>query len=260
MTRSTVLVTGASSGIGLELATLAAADGHDLVLVARSSDKLETVASALKHRYGVGCLAVTLDLSAPGACMRLVEQLAARKISVGILVNCAGFGMRGNFHSLSAAHQLDMIHVNMTSPTMLTRLLLPDMVARGTGAILNVSSVAAFTAGPHMSVYYASKAYVLALSEGLHEELRGSGVTVSCLCPGTTATGFATRAGVGSLHSFRWTAMSAHDVACAGWQGMKQRRAVIIAGKRNRFAAFFLRYVPRALARKLTYALQRSRS
>src|SRR5688500_863740 len=153
MTRSTALVTGASSGIGLELASLAAVEGHDLVLVARSSDKLEALASALQHRYGVGCLAITLDLSAPGACMRLVEELAARKISIGILINCAGFGMRGDFHSLSVAHQLDLIHVNMISLTVLTRLLLPDMVARGTGAILNVASVAAFTAGPHMSVY-----------------------------------------------------------------------------------------------------------
>ena len=187
----TVLITGASSGIGRELARLYASDGAGLVLIARSEDKLRQLADELCANYGAGAQVVPTDLSRPASPREIVEALAQRHIDVDVLVNNAGFGARGSVAEIGVERQLEMIEVNVAALTQLTALLLPGMLERRRGAILNVASTAAFQPGPNWAVYCATKAYVLSFTEALAEEVRGSGVRVSCLAPGPTDTGFA---------------------------------------------------------------------
>jgi short-subunit dehydrogenase len=256
MKRSTALITGASSGIGRELARLAAADGCDVVLVARDIDRLEEVAASLRSAHGIECVAMALNLAAPSAPAQLEQALAARGITIDVLVNNAGFGHRGRFMSLDLDEQLDMIQVNLTTVVALTRMLLPAMIERGRGSVLNVASMAAFQPGPNMAVYYATKAFLLHFSEGLHEEVAAAGIGVTCLCPGPTLTGFAARARVEHLPAFRWTAMDARAVAEAGWRGLKEGRAVVVPGLRNKLVALAAHLAPRSIARKAAHALQ----
>jgi short-subunit dehydrogenase len=250
------LITGASSGIGLELARVAAADGHDLILVARRIDKLEQLGAELHDRHGVDSVALSIDLSRPDAVPKLTQTLAERGLAVDVLVNNAGFGDRGTVVALAESRQLDMIQVNVVALTALTRSLLPQMIARKRGAILNVASTAAFQAGPEMSVYYASKAYVLHFTEGLHEELLGSGVRVTCLCPGPTETGFSAQAHMEDALLFRLGSADAHAVAQAGWTALKDNRTVVIPGIKNWLLAFSTRLAPRAALRKIARRLQ----
>ena len=191
MAKETVLITGASSGIGLELARLFAADGSDLILVARREAELQSLADDMAASHGISARVMTEDLSDLSAPQRIVDRLATDELELDVLVNNAGFGLRGPAAELDLQRQLDMLQVNVTALTHLTRLLLPAMIARRRGGVLNVASTAAFQPGPHMAVYYATKAYVLSFSEALAEELGGTGVTVSCLAPGPTATEFA---------------------------------------------------------------------
>jgi uncharacterized protein len=256
MKRLTALITGASSGIGLELARLAAADGYDLVLVSRAADKLEALAGELRAAHACECHVISADLAISDGAARVVDELSRRHIRVAVLVNCAGVAARGAVATLTLQRQLDMIQLNMTSLTALTRLLLPQILEAKIGAVMNVASIAAYTAGPYMSVYYASKAFVLRFTEGLREELRGTGVKVSCLCPGPTRTAFAIEANVAELPAFRLTAMSASDVAAQGWRGLKQDKAVVIPGKRNVLARILLGLMPAFVTRGLVRALQ----
>jgi len=199
---NTALVTGASSGIGLELARLFAGDGHDLVLVARSEGRLREIGEQLETAHGITATVVASDLSKPNAARDLVEALRAALIEIDVLVNNAGFGLSGAFIDNDPRTQLDMLQVNVVALTELTRLLLPPMVARRSGRILNVASTAAFAPGPLAAVYGATKAYVLSFSEAIGEELRHSGVTVTALCPGPTQSGFSAAAGAGSTRSY----------------------------------------------------------
>ena len=242
----TALITGASAGIGLELAKLFAADGHDLILVARRADAMESLAAALHKKHGTVTRIWPADLADPQAPRQLRERAAAEGVAVDILVNNAGLGAVGHFHALSPERQLGIIDVNMRALTELTYHFLPAMRQRRRGRILNVGSIVGFLPGPYMAVYYASKAYVVSLSEALAEELVGSGVTVTCLCPGYTATEFQKVAGVektGMLAHLR--PMPAETVARIGYRGLMSGRRLVVPGWGNRLSIFGLRFSPR---------------
>ena len=247
----TVLITGASSGIGRELARLFASDGADLVLIARSEGRLHELADELAAEYGVQAQVVPADLSQPASPGEIVEALRQQHIEVDVLVNNAGFGAHGPIAAIGAERQLDMIEVNVAALTRLTALLLPGMLERCRGAILNVASTAAFQPGPYQAVYCATKAYVLSFTEALAEEVRGSGVQVSCLAPGATDTGFAAQAGTQGTRLFRRGVMDAGRVAQAGHDSMRRGRTLVIPGFRNRVLAFSVRLSPRTLATRV---------
>ena len=246
----TALVTGASSGIGLELARELARHGHPLILVSRDRDRLEKVAKELTSSFDVEVRVEAKDLSAPGAAEELWVTLADSGVSVEILINNAGLGIYGDFdaqplNTITAAQM-----VNVVALTTLTRLALPGMLARKSGRILNVASVVGYQpGGPRMAVYYATKAYVLSFSKGLSRELAGSGVSVTALCPGVTRSSFEVRAGASRSFLYRRTPqMSAEAVARAGFQGMMKRRRVVIPGFLPKLIAFAGELPPRALA------------
>lgn len=255
MSQETVLVTGASSGIGLELARLFAAEGSNLVLVARSTDKLEQLAAELRAAGKVEVSVESVDLVNPQGPRRLHETLERKGIAVDVLVNNAGFGAIGPVATLDAQRQLDMIALNVGALTHLTRLFLPAMLARRRGGVLNVSSTAAFQPGPNMAVYYATKAYVQWFTEALAEEVKDSGVTITCFCPGPTHTGFKKEAGMDGVRLFRLGAMDAASVARIGHQAFRTGRIVAIAGLANKLPVFLERFAPRALVRKVTKRL-----
>ena len=244
----TALITGASGGIGYELAKLFARDHYDLVLVARSSDKLNQVAAELQNQFEVTVKSVALDLAAAPAPQFLFDQLQREQIAVDILVNNAGFGAFGEFASMPEEEILGQIHLNITALTHLTRLFLPPMLTRRSGRIMNVASTAAFQPGPLMAVYYATKAYVLSFSEALANEVDGSGVSVTCFCPGATDTGFAKRAGTENTRLFKKIgAMNAEAVARDGYRGLMAGRTVVISGAHNWLVAESVRFAPRKL-------------
>jgi hypothetical protein len=255
----TALVTGASSGIGREFAELLAADGTDLVVLARSEDRLRELSHRLQREYGVTVTAVVKDLADPDAPRETAEALAARDITVDVLVNNAGFGTHGSFAESDLDTELDEIQVNVTAVTELTRRFLPGLLERDEGAVVNVASTAAFQPGPLMAVYYATKAYVLHFSEGLSEEVAESGVTVTALCPGPTETNFEARAGVGDTALFDRGTMDARTVARAGYRGMKRGEAVVVPGLRNRLTTLLVRLIPRSTVRRVAMRLHDTR-
>jgi short-subunit dehydrogenase len=242
----TALITGASGGIGYELAKLFAQDKYNLVLVARSGPKLVQFADELEREFGISARTVPLDLSLPEAPQELFDELQRAAIPVDVLVNNAGYGVFGEFAKVPLEESLGQIDLNITALTRLTRLFLGPMLERRSGKIMNVASTAAFQAGPLMSVYYATKAYVLLFSEGLANELKGTGVTVTCLCPGPTETGFQRRANMESSRLFaRAGAMDAQTVARDGYRGLISGRTVVISGVRNWLVAESVRFAPR---------------
>ncbi|MEP7327514.1 MAG: SDR family oxidoreductase [Gemmatimonadota bacterium] len=241
------LVTGASGGIGKELAIECAADGHDIVLVARDEGGLKEVAAEIEALYHVQTHVLPADLAERDAPARIVERLKSQNITVDILINNAGVGALGAFLSVEPATTLRMIDLNISALTALTRLLAPGMVERKHGFILNVASTAAFQPGPLMAVYYASKAYVLFLSEALDNELEGSGVSVTALCPGPTRTEFQEAAGMGPVKAMRRPLMDATSVARIGYRGMKGGKRIVIPGLLNKLAAQSYRVLPRWL-------------
>jgi uncharacterized protein len=243
----TTLITGASGGIGYELAKLFARDHHNLVLVARSADKLAQVAAELQT-HGVTVKTIALDLAEPPAPKFLFDQLQREGIAIDVLINNAGFGAFGDFAQMPEDEILGQIDLNITALTRLTRLFLPPMVQRRSGRIMNVASTAAFQAGPLMAVYYATKAYVLSFSEAIANELRGSGVTVTCFCPGATHTGFARRAGTEKSRLFKQLgAMNADKVALDGYRALMEGRTLTISGAHNWAVAQSTRFAPRKL-------------
>lgn len=251
------LVTGASSGIGEQLARVMAARGHDLVLAARSEDRLRALAAELASKHGVRAEAVAADLGRPGGAAALGAELARRGLEIEILVNDAGFAMHGPFAEADAARQTSLLELNVVALTELTRLVLPGLLARGTGRVMNVASTAAFVPGPFMAVYYASKAYVLSFSVALAEEVKGRGVSVTALCPGATRTNFEVAAGVSGTRLFRGRGvMSAAEVARHGYEGMMAGRAIVVPGLRNRVLAGSSRLAPRTLQARIARALQ----
>src|SRR5436305_4710006 len=243
----TVLITGASGGIGYELAKLFARDRHNLVLVARSGDKLTQVANELQ-RLGVNVKTVALDLAQPLAPKFLFDQLQGENVALDVLINNAGYGAYGDFVQMPEEDILGQIHLNITALTQLTRLFLPAMVARRNGRIMNVASTAGFQPGPLMAVYYASKAYVISFSEAIANELRHSGVTVTCFCPGATHTGFAKRAGNDQSRLFKQLgAMSAEKVALDGYRAVMEGRTLAISGFHNWLVVQSTRLGPRKM-------------
>ena len=250
--RKTALVTGASSGIGLDLAKRFAAEGHDVALVARSEGKLKELAAALEAEHQVRAHVVTADLAQPRAAETLVAALDARGIAVDVLVNNAGYALYGAFTETDLADELNMIQVNIVALTHLTKLLVRKMVARKEGRVLNVASTAAFQPGPLMAVYYATKAYVLSFSEALANELAGTGVTVTALCPGPTKTGFQARAQMEESKLVRGKAiMTSETVARAGYTGLMKGKTVVIPGVSNKMMAQAVRFLPRNTVTKL---------
>jgi uncharacterized protein len=255
MAAETVLITGASSGIGRELARYFAGAGSDLVLVARREARLRELALELTTRCKVKAHVLPKDLSVQSASREIEEELRKAGIQVDVLVNDAGFGDLGLFTSLGYDRQMKMVQVNVNVVTELTRRLLPGMIERGRGGVLNVASTSAFQPGPLMSVYYATKAYVLYFSEGLAEELSNTGVSVTCLCPGPTVTEFGADSHMDGTLAFRIGAMSAVRVARAGYDGFRAGKVIVVPGLRNKLMAFSVRTGPRSVVRKIVKLL-----
>ena len=253
------LVTGASGGIGHELAQILARHGHDLILVARSADKLAALAERLELDHGIEVRAIAKDLARPEAAAEIHEALAAEGLAVDILVNNAGLGLLGKFAEIGIEGDVEMLRLNVEAPTMLTRLLLPSMLDRGSGRILNLASTAGFQPGPLMAVYYATKAYVLSFSEALANEVAGTGVTVTALCPGPTETGFSSRAGSEQSRLFKGPTMDARTVAGIGYAALMAGKPVVIPGLRNRILAFSVRLAPRRVVTQIARRMQESR-
>jgi len=229
----TALITGASGGIVYELAKLFAQDRHNLVLVARNADKLNQIAAELHGRFGISVKALALDLAAPTAGAILFQQLQRENIAVDCLVNNAGFGGFGEFANMPEEEILGQIQLNVTALTHLTRLFLPGMLSRRRGKTMNIASTAGFQPGPLITVYYATKAYVLSFSEALANEVAGSGVVVCCFCPGATNTGFAKRAGTENSRLFKKIgAMKAEAVARDGYRGLMAGRTLVFRASR----------------------------
>ncbi|EIM25927.1 SDR family NAD(P)-dependent oxidoreductase [Microvirga lotononidis] len=250
------LITGASSGIGAELARAFAGRGYRLVLTARRHERLESLSAEIGRAHGVPVEVVALDLEDRQAPRDLHEMLLERRIAVHTLVNNAGFGLRGYFASLPHEKQVAMIDLNVTALTSLCRLMLPGMIERRRGGILNVASIAAFQAGPYMAVYYATKAFVLSLSEALHDEARPHGVTVTALCPGPTESEFSETAGPKGSGFFKGDAMSPAEVARAGIDGYEAGKAIVIPGRGNRIGAVAAKFAPRSISRRIAGLLQ----
>ena len=238
------LITGASSGIGYELARLFAQDHYDLVLVARDKPKLTQLASDLANRYSILAKVIEKDLSKPSAPIELYEELKRASLSIDILVNNAGTGVYGLFSDSNLEDQLNALQVNIMSVTSLTHLFLPAMIKKRKGKILNVASTAAFQPGPLMGCYFASKAYVLFFSEALTNELRGSGVTVTALCPGPTQTNFQSRTGTENIRESSMM-MGAESVAQVGYKGLMKGKTVVVPGLINKILALLVRFFPR---------------
>jgi uncharacterized protein len=251
------IITGASTGIGRELARLCARDGYDVALVSRSQPELESLAAEIRQSTGRAAWVLVKDLSLAPAPEEIWAELSGQGIAVDVLINNAGFGLLGRFARLDAAQQVGMIQVNVTALTQLTRLFLPGMLERGRGRILNVASTAAFQPGPLMSVYYATKAYVVSFSEAIHNECRGSGVTVTCLCPGPTRTEFQKRAGAGAAKLFNsGRVMEAGVVARVGMEAMKAGKPLAIPGRLNALMAFLTRFAPIQLTASMARRFQ----
>lgn len=248
----TVLITGASSGIGLELAKCFAADKANLILVARSTEALETLARELRENYSVQTLVLTADLAEASTPTRIFQEVQGRGLTVDVLVNNAGFGLHGEFASLPLARQLDMVRVNVNALVELTGLFLPGMIQRRRGGILNVGSVAGYFPGPRMTVYFSTKAFVRSFTDGLVEEARGTGVSVTNLAPGPTETNFSAVARSHYRRQAQTPKKSAADVALAGYQGFRSGKAVVIPGAQSWLLAHIVaKFLPRAIIRRL---------
>jgi uncharacterized protein len=252
-----VVVTGASSGLGVEFAKLAVTEGAKVVLIARSRPQLEALAASLDPS-GRLTVVLSLDLAARDAGEAIARELEALDLYCHILVNNAGFGLFGEAVELDRARQLGIIDVNVRAATDLMLRFLPAMAARGGGAILNVASIAGFPPGPRMAVYFASKAYLISISQALMQEVRDAGVTVTCLCPGPLHTPFLGRAGADGTGLFKLLSkLDTADVARAGWKAMKAGRTLCVPGISNKISVTILRMMPRGLTLKIVGYLQR---
>ncbi len=259
MSNETVLITGASAGIGAELARLFARDKSNLVLVARREEKLNSLAEDLRRNHDIRVDVISSDLSKPESPRQVFDQLKTRNIEIDVVVNNAGFGAIGKTAEIDLSLQLNMIRLNIEALFQFTRLFLPDMISRKRGGILNIASTAAFQPGPFMSIYYASKAFVLSFTDALHEELKGTGIKVSCLCPGPTKTEFADVAQVTQTNLFSSGVMNVEEVVRTGYKAFRKNKPVVITGFRNKVLAQSIRLTPRAVVRKIVRFLNTSR-
>ena len=251
--KKVALVTGASAGLGVEFARQLAKRGHSLVLVARRKERLEELAKELGSAR-----AIAADLSKKDAAAKLMADLEANGEVVDLLINNAGFGLIGRFAELDAKRERQMIDLNVGTLTDLCRAVAPGMIERKSGGILNVASTAAFQPGPKFAVYFATKAFVLSLTEALHEELKPHGIKVSCLCPGPTKTEFGDVAGFTNKlgMAFEKIAMSAARVVEIGLEGLDKNKAIVIPGALNKAGAMSGRFVPRSVVRKIAGAIK----
>ncbi len=255
--KKTVLITGATTGIGYELSKLFAADKANLVLVARNTELLTQRQNDLVSQYGVHVKSISLDLAEEGAAQKLYNQVKKEGIFVNTLVNNAGFGLLGAFKDTDLETEMRMIRLNISTLTALTKLFLNDLLDSG-GEILNVASTAAFEPGPMMAVYYATKAYVLSFSEALATELKGTPVKVSVLCPGPTQTEFQKTARIRGVKLLKLGIMDAATVARAGYEGLKKGKTLIIPGFLNRLSVWSIRFAPRKLVTSVVEFLHKS--
>lgn len=248
----TALITGASAGLGEDFAKLFAADEHNLVLVARREERLRELADKLSERHGVTCHVIPTDLADAAARDALWESIESQGIEVDFLVNNAGFGSNGEFWTLDRERELNQMRVNMEALTDLTHRVLPGMVERKFGRVLNIASTAGFQPGPYMSVYYATKAFVLSFTEGIAHELDGTGVTATAHCPGATATEFAETAGNDESVLFQKNSVAeSMDVAKHAYRAMHSGTVVTVHGGMNKLAAASVRFTPRGMLRSI---------
>lgn len=252
MSRKVALITGASAGLGEQFAQRFAQDGHDVILVARNAERLAALGGKLEQAHGVKAHVVPADLSRPDAPERLFEEVRSRGLAVEFLVNNAGFGSTGPFLEHELAREVEMVELNCTALLKLTHLFARPMRERGSGRILNIASTAGFQPGPYMATYYATKAFVVSFSEALAYELKGTGVSVTCYCPGATHTEFATRAGNEKSRLFQRPGVAqAPDVVAHAYGAMMKGRVLSIHGVLNWLLMQSLRVSPRAVVRSI---------
>lgn len=252
----TALITGASGGIGYELAKIHAGNGGDLVIVARSRDKLDQLKSELEEKHKIRVYTIGKDLSVPGSSLEVYNEVKGNDIEVSYLINNAGFGDFRLFENSDWTKQEQMINVNILALAHLTRLFLPEMIERRSGKILNLASTASFQPGPTMSVYFASKAFVLSFSEAINSEVRDRGITVTALCPGSTESGFHSRTLGEGVPVKKRKIPSSIEVAKFGYNAMIQGRAVAIPGIKNKIMAEMVRIVPRSFVVNMVKKIQ----
>jgi short-subunit dehydrogenase len=257
MGQTRALITGGSVGIGAALADVFAANGHDLILVSRNRDKLEARGRAIHTQFGVNVVCIPEDLTDPQGAPRLHEEVTGLGLEVNYLVNNAGVGLYGKFATTDLDAELKMIQLNVTSVVDLTKRFLPSMMARRSGRILNIASIAAFLPGPWMSVYFATKAFLLSWSQAIDYELKPNGITVTTLCPGPTESEFKVRAGSERSRLFEAYVMDAPRVARVGYEAMMKGKAVAIPGLRNKMIPVAARLTPRPLIAKLSHRAAR---
>jgi short-subunit dehydrogenase len=254
------LITGASTGLGREFARLCARDGYDVVLVARSLPQLEELAADIQRNTNRAARVIEKDLSIPDAAREILDELTSAGLNIELLINNAGFGLVGRFWELDEIQQMQMVQLNIGALTHLTRLFLPGFVQRRRGRILNIASTAAFQPGPLMSVYYATKAYVVSFSEAVHNEVRDYGVTVTALCPGPTKTEFDKRAGGTNTKLFKGrNVMDASAVAQIGLAALNAGEPLVIAGRLNSMMAFLTRFAPRQFTASMARRFQEAK-
>ncbi|MEE6451366.1 SDR family oxidoreductase [Gottfriedia acidiceleris] len=251
----TVLITGPTEGIGYELTKLFAKDHFNLVLVARNKMKLEEMANSLKKQFNIKVLVITEDLSKVNSAKLIFDQVTTSQMEIDILVNNAGVALYGDFDQTDLNKELKMIHLNIVTLTELVKYFLPKMLQKKSGHIINIASTSAFQPGPKMSVYAASKAYVLSFSEALSEELRHSGVTVTVVCPGPTRTGIINSSGGNHSKLFKGKIMNPKKVAKLTYEAVSMKKTVVVIGIKNKILAQSVRFIPRSLVRRLTKKL-----
>ncbi|MBD2253558.1 SDR family NAD(P)-dependent oxidoreductase [Nostoc parmelioides] len=258
--KQTALITGAASGIGYELVCIFAENDYNLVLVDRAKEKLEEIAIEFQDKFGISVKPIVRDLSKTTSPEEIFQEVEQANIKVDVLVNNAGFGTYGLFNDTNLTDELEMLQVNLVCTTHLTKLFLKNMVQQGEGKILNVSSAAAFQPGPLMAVYFATKAYVLSFSEALANELDGTGVTVTVLCPGTTQSAFHQRTGMADSKLVKGKRMmDAATVADIGYRGLMQGKTIVIPGLINKIMAKSIRFIPRKLVTKIVRNMQENK-
>ena len=246
------LITGVTSGIGRQLTYLFAQDGYNLVLVARNKQKVNSLEEELKQKYGLSTIGIIKDLSEPNSPQEIFEEVQRRDIAVDILVNNAVFNVYGPLHKTELLEQQKLIQVNLITPTHLTRLFLPGMLKHGNGKMMFVGSTGSFMPAAYDAIYCATKAYILSFAEGLSQELHGTGITVTCLCPGTTQTEFAAKAGMTRTRLFNISVMDAKVVAQTGYCALMAGKPVVIAGCFYKIQIQAMKFTPGFVAAPLT--------
>ncbi|MEK3687040.1 SDR family NAD(P)-dependent oxidoreductase [Paenibacillus sp. FSL R10-2736] len=255
--KQTVLITGATGGIGYELAEVFAENNNNLVLIARNQTRLLEIKQLFEKKYKIKVFILGKDLSEKDAAVEIYQTIKQQKITVNVLVNNAGFGDFGEFHKTDWQKQYEMVQVNIIALMQLTRLFVPEMISLNHGKIMNVASTAAFPPGPWMSVYYASKAFVLSFSESIAQELKHTEVAVTVLCPGPTETGFVEKADLNDSKLFKSNNIAdAKSVAVYGYKKLNKKVIIAIPGLGNKITAWGQRFVPRSLVRKIMYKKQ----